>query len=171
MLILQTKFTVFLYFYHTRAKSVQRTIKMFTSPNLTFNGNKKIISVTLGKWYEGRRRMETWHAFFWKIPHSCFALKLSKLGTKNVQLVLQHCCKTKWIAMLCVLPTTFEPVFQQYKVERFSWSVKRATSLNFHLVLQHCMLQNKLHVLCSPFYRTFMMQNSYHKSLDLCDWL
>lgn len=27
-------------FYHTRAQSVQRTIKMFTSPNLSFDGNK-----------------------------------------------------------------------------------------------------------------------------------
>ena len=29
-----------------------------------------------------------------------------KRATKNVQLVLQHCCKTSWIAMLRVLPPT-----------------------------------------------------------------
>ena len=29
---------------------------------------------------------------------------------KNVQLVLQYCCQTSWIAMFCVLPPTFEPV-------------------------------------------------------------
>ena len=30
-----------------------------------------------------------------------------KRATKNVQLVLQHCCKTSWIAILRVLPPMF----------------------------------------------------------------
>ena len=31
-------------------------------------------------------------------------------GNQNMQLVLQHCCKTSWIAMLRVLPPMFKPV-------------------------------------------------------------
>ena len=31
-------------------------------------------------------------------------------GNKNIQLALQHCCKTRWKAMLDVLPPTFKPV-------------------------------------------------------------
>ena len=33
-----------------------------------------------------------------------------KRATKNMQLLLQHCCKTSWKAMLHVLPPTFKPV-------------------------------------------------------------
>ena len=37
----------------------------------------------------------------------------SNTGSKNVQFVFQHCCKTSWIAMLRVSPPTFKPVSQQ----------------------------------------------------------
>ena len=37
-------------------------------------------------------------------------LKEQKTGKKNLQLVLQHCCKTSWIAMLRVWPPTFRAV-------------------------------------------------------------
>ena len=33
-------------------------------------------------------------------------------GSKNVQLVLQHCCKESWKVMLRVLPPTLKPVLQ-----------------------------------------------------------
>ena len=55
-------------------------------------------------------------------------------------LVLQHCCKTSWIAMLRVLPTTFKPVLQQ---------IKLLTSLNVgskHDSSNCSNLQNKLHI-------------------------
>ena len=49
--------------------------------------------------------------FTTKIPSS-----YSKVGDKNVQLVLQHCCKMSWIAMLCVLPPSFKPVLEQIRL-------------------------------------------------------
>ena len=53
-----------------------------------------------------------------------------KRATKNVQLVLQHCCKPSWIAMLRVLPPMFDPVLQEIRLQGLSsWVVKRATSL------------------------------------------
>ena len=53
-----------------------------------------------------------------------------KRATKNVQLVLQHCCKPSWIAMLRVLPPMFDPLLQEIRMQGlFSWVVKRATSL------------------------------------------
>ena len=53
-----------------------------------------------------------------------------KRATKNVQLVLQHCCKTSWIAMLRVLPPTFKPVNNLICCKTgFMWVVKRAISL------------------------------------------
>ena len=53
-----------------------------------------------------------------------------KRATKNMQLVLQHCCKPSWIAMLRVLPPMFDPVLQEIRMQGlFSWVVKRATSL------------------------------------------
>ena len=58
---------------------------------------------------------------------------------KHNSLVLQHCCKTSWIAILCVLPSTLQPVSQQKK-DRFA-----------------VMWQNKLHVFCCPFYRVFIV--------------
>ena len=42
-------------------------------------------------------------------------LSYSKTGDKNVQLVLQRCCKTSRKAMLLVLPSTFKPVLQQIR--------------------------------------------------------
>ena len=64
----------------------------------------------------------------WPVPR---VIKASvKRATKNVQLVLQHCCETSCIAMLRVFPPMFEPVLQQIRSQGFfSWVVKRATSL------------------------------------------
>ena len=51
-----------------------------------------------------------------------------KRATKNVQLVLQHCCKPSRMAMLRVLPPIFDPVLQEIRLQGlFSWVV--ATSL------------------------------------------
>ena len=57
-------------------------------------------------------------------------LSFCKTGNKNVQLVLQHCWKTSWIAILRVLPPTFKPVNNLicYKTG-FLWVVERAPSL------------------------------------------
>ena len=54
----------------------------------------------------------------------------AKRATKNLQLVLQHCCKKIWIAMLLVLPPTNEyhapwTVARQVR----TWVAKRAISL------------------------------------------
>ena len=38
--------------------------------------------------------------------YSSFKATVKRRGNKNVQLVLQHCFKTSWKAMLCVLPLT-----------------------------------------------------------------
>ena len=37
-------------------------------------------------------------------------------GNKKLQLVLQHCCQTSWIAILHVLLVTFKPVLQQFSL-------------------------------------------------------
>ena len=53
-----------------------------------------------------------------------------KKATKNVQLFLEHCCKTSWIAMLRVLPptkTNLATLFIARQVR--TWVVKRATSV------------------------------------------
>ena len=54
-----------------------------------------------------------------------------KRATKNVQLVLQHCCKTSWKAMVRVLPLTFKPFNNVICCIKtgLMWVVKRATSL------------------------------------------
>ena len=53
-----------------------------------------------------------------------------KRATKNVQLVLQHCCKTSWKAMVRVLPLTFKPFNNMICCKTgLVWVVKRATSL------------------------------------------
>ena len=39
-----------------------------------------------------------------------------KRVTRNVQLVLQHCCKPSWVAMLRVLPPMFDPVLQEIRL-------------------------------------------------------
>ena len=43
-------------------------------------------------------------------------LSQGKSGNKTVQLVLQHCCKTSWKAMLLVLLASFKPIFQQIRL-------------------------------------------------------
>ena len=53
-----------------------------------------------------------------------------KRATRHVQLVLQYCCKTSWIAMLRVFPPTFKPVNNLICCKTgLMWVVKRATSL------------------------------------------
>ena len=51
-------------------------------------------------------------------PNTCssllkqlFSKSTAKWATANVQLILQHCCKTSWIAMLRILAPTFEPAW------------------------------------------------------------
>ena len=75
---------------------------------------------------------------------------MEKRATKNVQLVLQHCCKTSWIAMLRVSPPTFKPVINLICCKTcFMWVVKRATSL-FNSF--SAMLQNKLQFFVARFF-------------------
>ena len=53
-----------------------------------------------------------------------------KRTTKNVQLVLQHCCKTSWIAMLRILPPMFKPVNNLICCQTgLMWVVKHTTLL------------------------------------------
>ena len=60
---------------------------------------------------------------FWFLGWRCFPRHTNRLwcgekGFKNVQLVLQHCRKTSWIATLRVLLATFKHVLQQLKLGR-----------------------------------------------------
>ena len=48
-------------------------------------------------------------------------LSYDKTGNKSKQLVLQHCCKRSWIAMLRVLPPTFKLVLQQTRLLQVAW--------------------------------------------------
>ena len=50
------------------------------------------------------------------------ALNYGKTGNKSVQLVLQPCCKTSWIAMLRVLPATNQTVLNQIRLMQFAKS-------------------------------------------------
>ena len=49
-------------------------------------------------------------AFYDVVTGKHSLLRNSKTATKTVQLVLQHCCKTSWKAMLRGSPLTFKPV-------------------------------------------------------------
>ena len=51
-----------------------------------------------------------------------------KTGNKNVQRVLQHCCR----AMLRVLPLTFRPVLHQIKVALSCVTLKMSLRKCFH---------------------------------------
>ena len=46
--------------------------------------------------------------FLWTAKRS--KISFGKTGNNNVQLVLQHCCKTSWKALLSILPATFKTV-------------------------------------------------------------
>ena len=48
------------------------------------------------------------------------SLNYGKTGNKSVQLVLQPCCKTSWIAMLRVLPATNQTVLQRIRLMQFA---------------------------------------------------
>ena len=80
--------------------------------------------------------------------------RTEKRATKKVKLVLQHCCKTSWIAMLRVLPPTFNTVNKNLICCKtcLMWveNAQHRCSTSFA-----AMLQNKLHVFCCPFFRTF----------------
>ena len=57
-------------------------------------------------------------------------LTTKKQATKNTQILLQHCWKTSWKAMLHVLPPTFKPVNNLICCKTgLIWLVKRVTSL------------------------------------------
>ena len=67
---------------------------------------------------------------------------------KNVQLFLQHCCKTSWIANVARLTTHIKPVLKQIRLQGlFSCVVKRATSLYRTLKFSAC-VSNEIHLLC-----------------------
>ena len=71
-----------------------------------------------------------------------------KTGDKNAQLVLRLCSKTRWIAMLHVLPHTFEAALQQIRLQGFYYWVKGATSLFNSFGAKS---QNKLRVFVARF--------------------
>ena len=68
-----------------------------------------------------------------------------KRATKIMPLVLQHCCKTRRIAMLRVLPPAFKPVLQQIKM----FTGLNVSGKTFNIVFQ-LVLQNKLQVFFKP---------------------
>ena len=76
-----------------------------------------------------------------------------KRATKNVKLVLQHCCKTSWIAMLRVYHPLSNLLTTWFVAkEGLMWleNAQHRYSTSFA-----AMLQNKLHVFRCPFFRTF----------------
>ena len=86
----------------------------------------------------------------------CKGLKITQIAegtekqaTKNIQLVLHHCCKTSRISSLSCTKSSCWQVW--------AWVVKRAKSLcnSFAAVVQ-----NKLHVFCRLFFCTFQYSQS-----------
>ena len=52
------------------------------------------------------------------------------MGNKKHATSFATCCRTSWIAMLHILPSTFEPFLLQIRLQGlFSWVVKCTTSL------------------------------------------
>ena len=78
----------------------RRTFEFLSSGNLVLKSNVKtvLINYTHCKESLGLR--------YAKINFQYSYFRYGKTGDKNVQLVLQHCCKTSWKAMLRVLPPT-----------------------------------------------------------------
>ena len=92
-----------------------------------------------------------------------------------MQLVLQHCCKMGWIAMLRVLPSTFKPVNNLicYKTG-LMWGVKRATSL-FNLCCSNVARQVARFLLpvfpyLKHILRVFIENDNWYLEFE-CDWL
>ena len=71
-----------------------------------------------------------------------------------MQLVLQRCCETSLIAMLRVLPSTFNAVTKNLICCRTAlmWVENPQHRYSTSFV---AMLPNKLHVFCCPFFHTF----------------
>ena len=108
-------------------------------------------------WCEGRWRRSTWaesetrnncHRYIWYIDQ-LFVLPWGtvKRAAKNVQLVLWLFCKTSWLAMLPVLPTTKNKPCSLIcrKTGLNDTCVVKLATLLFNIVV---MLQNKLRVFC-----------------------
>ena len=74
---------------------------------------------------------------------------MDKQATKNIQLVLHHCCKTSCISSLSCTKSSCWQVWR--------WVVKCAKSLWNSFAV---MVQNKLHVFCRLFFRTFQYSQS-----------
>ena len=55
-----------------------------------------------------------------------------------MQLALQHCCKTRWILMLRVLPPAFEPALQQIRLQGLFFVGGKTRNSHIQLVLQQC---------------------------------
>ena len=82
-----------------------------------------------------------------------------KTSNKNLQLVLQHCCRTSWKAMLSVLPPTFKPVNNLICCKiGLIWVVKRATRYSTRFA---ALFHDKLHDFCRPFFCTFSPLSLY----------
>ena len=78
----------------------RRTFEFLSSGKLVLKSNVKtvLINYTHCKESLGLR--------YAKIDFQYSYFRYGKTGDKNVQLVLQHCCKTSWKVMLRVLPPT-----------------------------------------------------------------
>ena len=55
-----------------------------------------------------------------------------------MQLALQHCCKTRWILMLRVLPPAFEPALQQIRLQGLFFVGGKTRNSHIQLVLRQC---------------------------------
>ena len=67
-----------------------------------------------------------------------------KRAAKQVQPVLQHCCKTSWLAMLRALPPTFKFDWQQIRLRGFfTWVAKRHHRYSTRFAAKS---QDRLHV-------------------------
>ena len=79
-------------------------------------------------------------------------------ATKNVQLVLQHCCRNSNVARFT---THVRPCLARNKVVRFVF-VGGKTRQHHYSTHFAAMWQNKLRAFCCPFYRFLGSQWEYH---------
>ena len=74
-----------------------------------------------------------------------------KRATKNMQLFLQYCCKTSWIAILARFITHIKPVLQQIRLLTGLNASGKTRNISFQLVLHQCCKTSFAFSFCCPF--------------------
>ena len=84
---------------------------------------------------------------------SCKLVDVKVRATKIMQLVLQHCCKTSWIAILGVLAPTSNLSSTNQVVDRFERGWKNPQHTPFHSFCSN--VAKQVAHFCCLFYRSF----------------